>query len=277
MTLEKLLASVRDRIAPVSGEFALPEAERTLEFLLTCSRSGLYLSRTKTVDPLIADRVEVIVARRLADEPLAYILGSAYFYNREFAVTPDTLIPRPDTEILVERVLGCERAHACRFADIGTGSGCIASILTGERPGWSAVAIDRSFAALRIARRNCGRSVRLLCGDLLLSVKERAVFDFIVANPPYIRTDELNRLPRSVREFEPRSALDGGKDGLDFYRRIARCAIPLLKAGGGIYCEIGFDQADAVTAIFTAAGYTEISVTRDYAGHPRVVQARASS
>ncbi len=142
MTIHQTLQSIQKRLAPVSGEFALPEAERILEFLCKCSRSELYLSIKKELSHEIIQKIEALVNRRLTDEPLAYILGSVYFYNREFIVTPDVLIPRPDTEILVEEVLENEAACACRFLEMGTGAGCITAVLTEQNPFWKAVATD---------------------------------------------------------------------------------------------------------------------------------------
>jgi release factor glutamine methyltransferase len=273
MTTAGLLHNIRVRLAPVAGDFALPEAERILGFLLNCSRSELYLDQRQPA-PALAQSVEAIIARRLDDEPLAYILGSAFFYDKEFVVSPDVLIPRPDTEILVEEVLKHEPAHHCRFLDIGTGSGCIAAALTGQKTGWRALGVDLSFRALTIARKNCGPRVSFACVNFLSALKIRSCFDFIVSNPPYIKTADLPALQPSVRNYEPKSALDGGIDGLDFYRLMASATPPLLRPGGGIYCEIGYDQGQSVPEIFNASGWTAIEVTRDYGGNPRVVRAR---
>jgi release factor glutamine methyltransferase len=273
MTLRVMLQNIRSRLLPVAGDFALPEAERLLGFLLNLSRPELYLDN-RELPPDLGRSVETAVIRRLAGEPLAHVLGSAFFYHKEFLVTPDVLIPRPDTEILVEEVLKHEPAALnCRFLDIGTGSGCIAATLAEERPQWRAMAVDLTFNSLLIARKNCGPMVSLGCINLVSAIKKRPRFNFIVSNPPYIGTNELSELPPSVRDFEPRSALDGGSDGLAFYRQLAESTPPLLLRGGRIYCEIGYDQGISAPEIFKSSGWTDILVTKDLAGHDRVVRA----
>ena len=263
-----MLKNIQSRLSPVAGEFALPEAERILGFLLKRSRSELYLDRKhEPLSPPLAQKIETIIIRRLTNEPLAYILGSAFFYHKEFIVTPDVLIPRPDTEILIEEVLKHEPALRLRFLDIGTGSGCIAATLTEQKQTWHATATDLSFRALTVARKNCGPKASFACVNLVSAIKRKAVFNFIVCNPPYIKTNELPGLQSSVRSFEPLSALDGGDDGLDFYRLLAKTTPPLLLQGGRIYCEIGYDQGETVPDIFRACGWTKIEVTRDYGGN----------
>jgi release factor glutamine methyltransferase len=274
MDLPHLLKSIESRLLPTAGVFALPEAERILEFRLNCSRSELYLDRgEEPVSPPLLQKIETIVSRRSRGEPLAYILGSAFFYHKEFIVTPEVLIPRPDTEILIEEVLERESAGHCRFLDIATGSGCIAATLAEHRPDWKAIATDLSFKALSIARRNCGPAVSLVCVNLLSAIKRKPRFDFVVSNPPYIKTEDLSDLQPSVRDFEPHVALDGGDDGLDFYRRLAETTPPLLLPGGRIYCEIGYDQGQAVPKVFGVCGWTNIEVKKDYGGNDRVVLA----
>jgi release factor glutamine methyltransferase len=276
MTIAKVLRLIQKKLFSVSGEFAQSEAERLLTFLFECTRSELYLAGQKKLPPVMHKLLDAIVKRRLKDEPLAYILGSAYFYNREFIVTPDTLIPRPDTEVLVEEVLKNEKssASACRFLDLGTGCGCIAAALKAENPGWNAVAGDISFAALKIAQRNCKKNIAFVCCDRLAAFKNHEQFDFIVTNPPYIKSSVLPTLDTSVRNFEPLCALDGGPDGLVFYRYLADAAGPLLKDRGRIYCEIGFDQGEAVPEIFSLSGWKNISVANDLGKRPRVIRAQ---
>ena len=275
MTVIQTLQSIQKRCTPAAGEFALPEAERILEFLLNCSRSELYLSSQIEIPAEKNDTIETIIDRRLTGEPLAYILGSAYFYNGECVVTPDVLIPRPDTEILIDEVLKNEAPGACRFLDMGTGSGCIAAVLAGQNPSWKAVATDFYFPALEIARRNCPENIPFLCCDRLSAIKNnrRQGFDFIISNPPYIRSAVLPALEKSVYAFEPLSALDGGPDGLDFFRYLAKEAPPLLLRGGRIYCEIGYDQGEDVPEVFSSSGWKDISVTNDLGNRPRVLRA----
>jgi release factor glutamine methyltransferase len=273
MTIAKVLRLIQKKLFSVSGEFAQSEAERLLTFLFECTRSELYLAGQKKLPPVMHKLLDAIVKRRLKDEPLAYILGSAYFYNREFIVTPDTLIPRPDTEVLVEEVLKNEKSGACRFLDLGTGCGCIAAVLAQRDPAWKATAGDSSLAALKIAQRNCKKNIAFVCCDRLAAFKNHEQFDFIVTNPPYIKSSVLPTLDTSVRNFEPLSALDGGPDGLVFYRYLADAAGPLLKDRGRIYCEIGFDQGTEIETIFITSGWQGVRIVQDNAGRARVVRA----
>jgi release factor glutamine methyltransferase len=271
MDIDKSLWFLQKKLASVAGGCALSEAERILTFLLGCSRTDLYTAGRKKYPAVMRKLANAIVRRRLRDEPLAYILGSAYFYNREFLVTPDVLIPRTDTEVLVEEVLKNEPAGTRRFIDMGTGSGCIAAVLAAERPGWRAVASDIALPALKTAAKNCPKEIMLLCGDRLAALRGR--FDFIVCNPPYIKSPALPTLEKSVRSFEPLSALDGGPDGLGFHRYLAEAAKPLLKERGRIYCEIGYDQGREVTDIFKKAGWDGVSITCDLGNRPRILRA----
>jgi release factor glutamine methyltransferase len=272
MTTAETLAAITGKLRPAAGDCSRAEAERILEFLLGCSRSTLYFAAPQPLPSVTDKRIEAIVERRLTEEPLAYILGAAYFFNREFTVTPDVLIPRPDTETLVEEVLLHEPPLPLRFLDLGTGSGCIAAVLAAGRPSWKGVAADVSAPALRVARRNLAGSVPLLCGDGCAPLRTAGAFDLIVCNPPYIPRAQLAALPRSVRSFEPRAALDGGIDGHDFHRYLAAAAPPLLKEGGRIYCEIGYDQRDSALRIFEAGGWRGLTVKSDLGGRPRVVR-----
>jgi release factor glutamine methyltransferase len=227
---------------------------------------------------------------------LQYIFGKAYFYDREFFVNSDVLIPRPDTETLVETVLNNEKGDTAYFADIGTGSGIIPAILAAHRAGWAAVAVDISYEALRTAARNVssdpatGRSsahvrtsatdrlssaptnIILICCDMLSAVKPQNQFDFIVSNPPYISSPEMKTLDESVINYEPHAALHGGEDGLDYYRMISGRAMMYLKEGGRIYLEIGHDQGESVPQIFREGGRRDIAVIKDLGGRDRVVK-----
>jgi release factor glutamine methyltransferase len=272
-----IIRTTAARLSEPLGDLALPYAERLLGHVLDCSRSELYLHNAGyRVDAQRCAAIDRIVERCRNGEPLDYILGTAFFFHREFTVTPAVLLPRPDTEVLVERVLSKERAGELLLADIGTGSGIIACTLTEKRSCWRAVAIDCSRAALQVAQQNLqsGR-VSLVCADMLHSLRTGPVFDIIVSNPPYIPSGEVEHLDRSVREFEPHTALDGGSDGLDFYRKLAAGAPALLKPGGRLYSEIGFDQEQETRKIFAAAPWTGWRCTKDLAGHPRVISVTA--
>jgi release factor glutamine methyltransferase len=227
-------------------------------------------------------RIEVLAARRLRREPVARITGTKEFWGLPFRITPHVLVPRPETETLVERTLAIidgagPRSHTLRIADLGVGSGAILVTLLTELPNATAVGTDRDFAALSLARENAHR----------LGVASRATFiacdfgaavapgcDVVVANPPYIRTGEIAELEPDVREFDPRGALDGGPDGLTAYRVIATQAHDILGRGAPLVVEIGQDQGPAVAALFAAAGFGDIRIWRDLAGMERVVAAR---
>lgn len=207
-------------------------------------------------------------------EPLAYILGEWYFWRQTYLVNPDVLIPRADTELLVER-LAKILPHGARFLDLCTGSGCIAISTLCERPDVTALAVDLSQGALAVARENakkCGVNDRctFACADVtdpaaLSALAEEGAFDVIVSNPPYIDTDVIPSLSPEVRS-EPRMALDGGIDGMDFYRAILKHARPLLREGGIFLFEIGYDQREKITAL---SAPLKCTVTCDYGGNPR--------
>jgi release factor glutamine methyltransferase len=241
--------------------------------MLQCSRSELYIKADHVISGERHNKIETAIKRRLAHEPLPYILGFAFFHSKEFLVSNAVLIPRPDTEVLVEKVLEIEPEGPCSFLDVGTGSGAIAECLAGRRPQWKAVGLDISEQALKIAKINCGKKIGLVCGDLFSALKMTPHFDFIVSNPPYISGKEMAELDASVKDFEPVFALYGGTDGLDFYRVLAEKSKDLLKKGGCIYCEIGFAQGKEVRKIFSDRDWKNILQFPDLAGRPRVIVA----
>ena len=286
-TLAHLLAAGERALAACGVDTPRLDAEVLLADALRLGRTALYarLADTPSAARQAAFRQRLI--RRARREPIAYITGKQEFWSLEFAVERDVLIPRPETELVVEIGLGLFGSHATdapRIADVGTGSGCLAIALAKELPRARFWAVDRSLAALTIARRNARRHgvaarIGLWCGDLLDAAAGRSAFDLIVTNPPYVATPSLDRaagLAPEVRDWEPRGALDGGSDGLDFYRRLlgrgSRNGIDLLRPGGWLVAEIGWDQCDAIRAL--AKSRPELSFVRcvrDYAGHDRVV------
>jgi release factor glutamine methyltransferase len=230
-------------------------------------------------------RYEATVRRRLEREPVAYITGQQEFWSLDLHVTPDVLIPRPETERLVEVALtvATSRLHATpmRLLDIGTGSGAVAISLAKELASAKLWATDVSTAAVAIARGNAARNgvsekIKFLCGDLFVPIDAAAgEFALIVANPPYIRGGEIAGLAPEVSHWEPRLALDGGTDGLDFYRRIAARASCYLALHGAVALEIGSDMGEAVAKLFDAnGGYESANIFQDYAGRDRVVVAQ---
>ncbi|MDO4284673.1 MAG: peptide chain release factor N(5)-glutamine methyltransferase [Eubacteriales bacterium] len=221
-------------------------------------------------------RYEGVTARRAAREPLAYIVGEQEFMGIPFYVTPEVLIPNQDTEVLVEEAMR-ELSGGMRILDLCTGSGCILLSLLRYSSGCSGVGTDLSEAALAVAERNAERmalseQVEWRCGDLWDAVQPE-LFDIIVSNPPYIPTAVIGTLAPEVRSAEPYQALDGGEDGLVFYRRIIGEAARHLRIGGKLFLEIGYDQSRAVTELLREAGFLEIETRQDYGGLDRVVRA----
>jgi release factor glutamine methyltransferase len=269
-----LLKEIKARLQPIAGECALNEAEIILEHALQCSRSHLYVNADLVISKERQQVIETAIKRRLTHEPLPYILGSAFFHSKEFFISNDVLIPRPDTEVLVEKILEIESEGPLFFLDVGIGSGAIAESLASRRRLWNGVGLDISEMALKIARINCSVQIGLVCGDLFSTLKKERHFDFIVSNPPYISETEMAKLDQSVKDFEPMVALYGGTDGLDFYRALAEKSEALLKKEGRIYCEIGYVQGEAVQNIFFDHGWKNILQFPDLAGRPRVVVAQ---
>src|SRR6185503_14830203 len=213
-------------------------------------------------------------------EPVAYIRGEKEFYGRVFHIDKRVLVPRPDTEILVETALRRSTASSMgsRYLDLCTGSGCVAVSLARERPTCKVFAVDLSPDALDVAVENAIRlgaafQMAFLRGDLFEPLGGFAGlrFELITANPPYITDPEFATLPADVRGFEPRLALTGGPDGLAVLRRVVTGARPRLRSGGVLAVEMGAGQAEGVKALFVEAGFTDIAVDKDYGGHERVV------
>ncbi len=263
----------------------MTEAEILFTEILDCERAALYLDKGKKLDKAGALRVSSALKRRIAGEPLAYILGEVEFMGFKFKVTKDVLIPRPDTEILVETAVKIAKDNfsphnnsPVEILDIGTGCGCIAISLAKSLPLAAVDATDKSPEALRVAKENAAlNNVRVsfsqsdLFPDSELPITS---YDIIVTNPPYIPTQEISKLQPEVQN-EPCLALDGGVDGLDFYRRIARESGGYLLPQGFLIMEIGFGQKEAVKNIFEeTTGYKIIEVVKDYSGIDRVIVAR---
>ncbi len=219
-----------------------------------------------------------LVARRLDGVPLAYLTGVKEFWSIPFEVSPSVLVPRPETEALVEKVLELASREDESIVDVGTGSGCIAVALAKELPRARIQAVDVSERALRVARRNAARHkarhIQFMRSDLLSAFRGTgARFDFIVSNPPYVSRGEWEGLAAEVRDFEPRRALFAGESGLELIERLVRRAGTFLKPGGHLIFEIGEGQRDQVLGLF-GKRWTEIETAWDLAGKPRVITAR---
>jgi len=288
MTRSELLIDIRNRLIQAFGDSTLADNEAVLIISqsIGITKERLYLDSSISINTNDIDRINTIAERRLRGEPLQYIFGKAYFYDREFFVNRDVLIPRPDTETLVDTVINTEKKRRAMFIDIGTGSGILAAVLTAHCTDWTAVAVDISFNALQTASRNLlgdgdGRSVNnhinknifLICSDMLSAIKPDKRFDFIVGNPPYISSPQMKTLDKSVTDYEPSLALCGGEDGLDYYRVISARAKMYLKDTGRIYLEIGFDQGKSVPNILYNDGWKDVALIKDLAGRDRVVTA----
>jgi release factor glutamine methyltransferase len=290
------------------------DAELLLGHVLGLDRVKVYLNFDRPLSDDELERIRTLVRRRGAREPLAWVLGSKEFYGRDFVVGPGVLVPRPDTETLIEAALAWLPAPTASggggeappqrppsageppadpsataaapeeppvyVADIGSGSGCIGLTLALERPAVRLYAVDKSDDALAATRANVERHgldkrVAVLRGDLLAAVPAARPLDWIVSNPPYIPSAELEGLAPEVRDHEPRVALDGGPDGLAVYRRLVPAAA--ARARQGVLFEVGIHQADAVADLLRAAGLPDVRTWNDLAGIPRVVGGRRTA
>lgn len=254
----------------LNSEIARFDAQVLLLHIVQKNRAWLIAHDTDAASEADITAFEQLAERRRTGEPVAYILGSREFYGREFAVTPAVLIPRPDTELIVE--LALERApQAGRVIDLGTGSGCIPITLKLERPDLIVSAVDISADALAIAQQNATRlqaDVRLMQSDWLNAVADEQ-FELIVSNPPYIEAND-EHLSQGDLRFEPSGALTDGGDGLRHLAHIITQAKPHLIAGGWLLLEHGYDQGAACRALLQAAGYQQVQTWRDLGDNDRV-------
>lgn len=275
-TVATLLAFLKEDLQTCSPDLYTSEAEQILEAVLQCSRNDLYLFSDRPVSEVNYKKIINILSLRKSGKPLQYALGKVYFYSSEFIVDENVLIPRPDTETLIETVLKNETSSKKFFADIGTGSGIIAQTILLERDLYKAVAIDISQKALKTANKNIGQKGSLLCCDKTSSIKPIKQFDFIVSNPPYITQKEMNELESSVLDHEPHNALFGGKDGLYFYRHFSKTLSNYLKPFGNVYFEIGYLQGADITDILKNDGWINVETIKDLGGRDRVIKASLS-
>jgi release factor glutamine methyltransferase len=277
MDAASLLGAAAPRLAAAGIDSARLDAEVLLAHALGVARSGLYTRLRDVVPAAAAERFEALLARRVRREPVAYLIGMQEFWSLPFAVTPAVLIPRPETELLVELALDHLPAAAPRAVlDVGTGSGCIAVAIAHERSGARITALDISRAALEVARRNAaahGVAARISFAesDIFDGLAAGATFDLIVSNPPYLAPGDATS-PELA--FEPRDALMAGTDGLDVIRRLIAGAAARLCPGGRLVMEIGQGQAAAVVALAAAAGLVDARVVPDLAGIPRALVAQ---
>ena len=274
MRLDAAIANATERLSQVSESPRL-DAEILLCRTINMPRSYLFAHPEDELDEVTQERFEEVLQRREDGAPMAYIMGVREFWSHEFAVSPATLVPRPETEILVNLAL-CEipREATWRVLDLGTGSGAIAVSIACERPQSEVTAVDISEEALRVARENARAlapgNVDCLLGDWTAPVRDRT-FDLIISNPPYVKAgDEA----LAALRHEPQSALVAGDDGLDAIRVLARDCGDIIVEGGLLLIEHGFDQRDDVAALLEEHEWNEIQCHNDLAGLPRVTAAR---
>ena len=260
----------------LQGEDAALEAWFLFSELFQVDRAGYVLRMNQEAEETAQQQYLAMLKRRLSGEPVAYILGNWEFMGLPFKVSPAVLIPRPDTETLVEAVIDWSRAKKTpiQIADLCTGSGCIAISLAHYIPNSAVCASDLSPEALQIAGENANIncvSVDFYQGDLWEALPAGRQYDVITSNPPYIDWKQLEELDTDVIDHEPRLALDGGEDGLIFYRRLAERTAEFLKEDGRAFWEIGYDQGQTVAEIVRQSGLKVVEVKKDLAGHDRVV------
>lgn len=277
-TIQRMLSWMGQDFANLGIGSPRLDSELLLCRALGCDRVHLYMDITR---PLVAAElaaVRELVKRRRAREPVAYILGEKEFYRRSLRVDRNVLVPRPETEILVDRALEILDPDAQRALDLCTGSGAIAITLAAERTGLHVTATDLSLEALEVARDNAARlgvseRVRFEQGDLFEAVPEAARFDLITANPPYVATADYDRLQPEITQHEPRLALVAGEEGMGVIRRICAGAPGHLEARGTLLIEVGQGQADCTMELMKESGLASAQAHRDLAGIERVVSA----
>jgi len=286
VTILEVIQRSSEFLAKKGVESPRLQVELLLAHVLKMPRMNLYLNFDRALNPQELDALRTLVQRRGAREPLQYIVGSVSFCGLELAVNRSVLIPRPETEVLAERAWNFLKSTAesngpAQALDLCTGSGCLAIAIAAKVPTAQICATDLSTEALVVARQNVerhglGARVSLGRGDLFEAVARQAKFNLIVSNPPYIPSGEIEKLDPEVRDFEPRSALDGGGDGLDVIRRIAAEAAHFLKPGGRVMLELEEDGAGAAQKVFAAAQWIVEALEPDLAGKPRILIARTA-
>lgn len=275
---QSIKATLQIASSQLKTEAAAFEAQLLLQYVLGVNRAWLIAHEHDVLQPNIQVVFEALLNRRLAGEPMAYIMGSREFYGLDLLVTPDTLIPRPDTETLVEAALAKISDSANQtILDLGTGTGAIALAVAKHRPKVNVVAVDASAAALEVAKKNAATlaitNVRLMLSDWFDALLGER-FDLIVSNPPYIEQNDVHLTQGDVR-FEPISALASGADGLDDIRHIVEHCLIYLKPQGWLMIEHGYNQADLVADLMAEAGLVSIKTIKDFGGNNRVTIAKS--
>lgn len=271
------IAQARSQLveAGIPAEDAAFDAEVLARHALGWDRATLISHGREAAPPGFVEGFEALVVRRVRREPVAQITGHREFWGLDFEITSDVLVPRPETERIVEEALAFAATNQCQtIIDVGTGSGCIAIAVARELPDVAILATDRSAAALRVAKRNAVRlrvagQIAFLQADLFEGIHGQA--DLILSNPPYVPDGDADGMPPEVLRFEPPAALFGGRDGLDVVRRLLREAPPRLAPGGRLVVEFGVGQEHEVRLAATAADWTVVHVRADLQGIPRTI------
>jgi len=275
-TLVKAWTAARERLKAAGVDSPAIDARLLLEAAAAVSRVEIVSDPYRALTPNQAATFEDFLARRAKREPVSHILGRKGFWKIMLGVTKDVLTPRPDSEVIVDSILGAFDEHRhFSILDLGVGSGAMLLAILAERPNAKGLGIDISEEALAVARENAanlglGKQVALLRGDWTAGLESER-FDVVIANPPYIPSRDIATLDPEVRDHEPRLALDGGDDGLDAYRLLAPEILRVLKPDGVFAVEIGWDQSQAVEALFKAAGAQDVRTRKDLADRDRVV------
>jgi release factor glutamine methyltransferase len=278
-TIAETLKRASEYLREASVPNDLLDAQTLLAEALSRDRTYLIINFNKLLSDEERIKYQALIERRASGEPLQYITGHQEFFGLEFEVTPDVLIPRPETEIIIEETMSITQQAGLKrplIVDVGTGSGCLAVTLAREIDRLRVIATDISTSALRVAKRNAARHgmisrIDLIAANLFDAFAEIPFADIIISNPPYVSRQELATLQREVRDWEPRVALTDFEDGLTFYRRLLKDAPARLKPGGHLICEMGYTQSDAIAAMIDPAVWSAPRILRDLQGIPRTI------
>jgi release factor glutamine methyltransferase len=281
-TIAEALKEAGERLRAASVPNDLLDAQTLLAEAGGFDRTYLIINFNQQLSEGILSEFRTMVARRAAGEPLQYITGRQEFFGLDFEVTPDVLIPRPETELIVEEAIRIVQLNGVArpvIVDVGAGSGCIAVALARELADARVIASDVSEAALRVARRNAARHgledrVDFIASDLLDAFAEEEFADFILSNPPYVSEKEMPSLQREVRDWEPRAALTDSNDGLSLYRRLLKDAPSRLRPGGHLICEMGYTQSEMISNMIDRRVWGEPKLLDDLQGIPRTIVLR---
>lgn len=281
-TISETLKEASEHLRAASVANDLLDAQTLLAEALGKDRTYLIINFNQRLAEDVLSKFQAMIHRRASGEPLQYITGHQEFFGLDFEVTPDVLIPRSETESIIEetiRLVQQNKAAKPVIVDVGTGSGCIAVALARELGDARVIASDISLAALRVAGRNAARhnlenQIAFVASDMLDAFAEESFADFILSNPPYVSDEEISTLQREVRDWEPRLALTDSNDGLSLYRRLLNDSPSRLKPGGHLICEMGYTQAEMILAMVDRAVWDEPRLLDDLQGIPRTIVLR---